>query len=314
LNKRKRIVITGASGYLGGRIIDFLISETNVDIIAISRRSIINIWPSNDKLLLLNGGYETEEIWSKIDRVDILVHLAAPSERDCEKDPMQSLQGHFQRTCKLLDYAKNKGVKQIVYMSTIHVYGSNLHGSINELTPTNPIHAYALMHSIVGNSISEFSNYANLNCVELRLSNSFGSPVQVQIDRWELLVNSLCKEAVIHGTLTLKSDGKQLRNFIAISDVVTVVNMVIKGQITNGIYNLCSDETISVLKMTMHIKKIAEEFLKSKITLNIGPKSDNIVSMYQIDNSKLKEFGWVLSGDIKLEIKNTLQFCKIQFG
>ena len=63
--------------------------------------------------------------------------------------------------------------------------------------------------------------------VVFRLSNCIGAPKDINSNCWMLLVNDLCKQIIEHKKMKLNTNGKQLRNFITITDVCRVVNLFI---------------------------------------------------------------------------------------
>ena len=99
------------------------------------------------------------------------------------------------------------------------------------------------------------------DCMErivFRLTNGVGSPVTSDANCWMLVVNDLCKQAVITGKMVLKTSGDQHRDFIPISTVCEIVsNLIVMGgeKIGNGLYNIGSGKSTSVLKMAEKIIK-----------------------------------------------------------
>ena len=62
----------------------------------------------------------------------------------------------------------------------------------------------------------------------IRLSNSYGAPISKDVNRWTLVVNDLCRQAITNRELKLKSSGEQHRDFIPISDALSAVNLLMK--------------------------------------------------------------------------------------
>ena len=69
-------------------------------------------------------------------------------------------------------------VKQFIYLSTIHVYGANLSGTIDEKTKLNPTSNYAITKVMAENAIQNFRK-SNIKCLIIRLSNAYGAPENI---------------------------------------------------------------------------------------------------------------------------------------
>ena len=94
-----------------------------------------------------------------------------------------------------------------------------------------------------------------------------------------LLVNDLCKQIIEHQKMKLNTDGKQLRNFITITDVCRVVNLIIDLNFKsneNTIFNV-GNKTISILEMAGIIQKRCKLILGFSPKLEINKQDNNRV-------------------------------------
>lgn len=286
MTSNSKIVITGSSGYLAGRIIQHLQSFPELEINAISRKKLPDIFEQFPSVHQVIGEMTEENTWDKISEVDYLIHLAAPNEMVCTEAPLESLTAHIKNTWQLIEQAHKKGLKRMIYMSTIHVYGSPLSGKISEDTIPQPNHPYALMHHAAEEAASYLSKKLGFELLIFRLSNAFGAPLHPFTDRWKLLVNDLCKEAVEKGSITLKSSGRQKRNFIPISSVLIAMKKAIqREEICPGTYNLCSGFNITVMEMAERIKQVASEILNKSVNLIVSENSVESSLEYEINSN-----------------------------
>ena len=109
-------------------------------------------------------------------------------------------------------------VKTFIYLSTAHVYGHPLSGSITETTTPNNQHPYATSHLAGEKALLFASGGGEIDGIVLRLSNIYGVPTHKNVDCWMLLVNDLCKQVVTTQRLVLRSSGAQRRNFLTMND------------------------------------------------------------------------------------------------
>jgi UDP-glucose 4-epimerase len=149
-----------------------------------------------------------------------------------------------------------------------------------------------------------------------RLSNSYGYPMDKNIKRWTLLVNDLCRQAVVTGKMVLMSSGKQKRDFISLGNATEAVRYFlfeISDKWKDGLYNLGSGKTISIIDMARNIKYFYFKKYGKRIELrlrdNSDKKHDDIIDFeYSVD--KLKRTGFILQNNMEDEIYKTMDVCE----
>ncbi len=309
-----RILITGGFGFVGGRLTRRLSEEHEVWVS--SRKNVpdgILRLHGNvrriDHSLLLNPGLFPAFI-------DTVIHLAALNEGDCLKNPSEAIRVNVDETRMILENSITRGVSDFIYFSTAHIYGSPLHGKITEESLPVPTHPYAITHRSAEDFVVAASMQKRIRGIVFRLSNSFGAPVSPHVDRWTLLANDLCRQAVEKGRLTLRSNGCQYRDFICLSDVEEVVAEII-ARAKNPehiIYNLGSGISMRVIEMTDMIIQTAVTVLNKNISLDlpadVGPTQEPSLN-YSIN--RLLAEGYQIKNDVNLELERLLQYCAENF-
>ena len=211
-----KIVITGASGYIGSRLCLFL-SENGHDIIAVCSSKIPQQkgWTEKVKQFIV-GDIRDEIIIEQISnlKADVIIHLVSLDHYDSEKKPNYVSAVNVQPTWNLLDACSAKGLKKFIYFSTIHVYGKNQNGFVSENQTITPFNAYALTHALSEEICNYYNRKTETECINIRLSNSYGEPYLKNNDCWNLVVNNLCLNAFKFGKIELKSSLKNTRNFL----------------------------------------------------------------------------------------------------
>src|SRR5262249_40233227 len=140
-----RVLVTGGSGYIGGRLVRALLSDATFSVTVAGRFA----RPSQ-------SGVQTRAVdWSNqasLDAVchaqDMVIHLAAMNEPDCQRDPASALWSNGLATLMLLSAAQSAGVRRIVYLSTSKVFGANPTGMIDESIVPRPENHYAITHRL----------------------------------------------------------------------------------------------------------------------------------------------------------------------
>ena len=251
-------------------------------------------------------------------QVDAVVHLAALNEIDSAVDPVAAFQTNTVGTYRLVRAAGKAGVKRLIYFSTAHVYGAPLRGCLTEDVVPMPVHPYAYTHRAAEDVVLAAHQRELPAALVFRLSNAFGAPERAEVNRWTLLVNDLCRQAVVEQSLNLKSDGSQLRDFITLDDVTRATAHALEMDVAacgNGLFNLGGDLSLSVLAMTERIAVCYERLFGKRLQIvrPVAVGGNPIETLiYSVD--KLKATGFALRGEIDRELSQMLQFCREHFG
>lgn len=314
------ILITGGLGYIGGRVATYLKEKEPGTKIFLTTRNKNRKSPAwTKKFTVLQMDLLDEHSIAncfKDKKIDIVVHLAALNEIDSMEYPELALDVNTRGTYKLLDAACREGIKKFIYFSTFHVYGETSRSIITEETTTRPFHPYAITHRAAEDFVNYFKHYHGMKALIFRLSNGYGYPMGKEVNRWTLVFNDLCKQAVTTGKIILKSSGKQYRDFISLNDVVRAVYHFVflePDKWGDGLYNLGGGRTMSILEVAQKISDVYRSKYKKKM-IEIKAKPDDSSSMIQkpvkYSIEKLLGTGFTLKGDILFEIEKTMELCE----
>jgi UDP-glucose 4-epimerase len=314
---RRRILVTGGFGFLGGRLAQYLASQKGYEILLGSRRqSKPPFWLPQAKVVLTcwDSPQGLQEVCSG---VDCIIHLAGMNAQECAADPDAAMKVNAVATAHLVQAAFRQKVKRFIYMSTAHVYGSPLGGVITEETKPASVHPYAISHQAGEDAVLASHQSGEIEGIVIRLSNAYGAPADKDVNCWMLLVNDLSRQAAISGRLVLRSAGLQKRDFIPLYDFVRAIDHIIECPFYksgDGIFNLGGEATYRVVELAKLIAERCEAVLGYRPEIE---RPDSVFSEgslelnYRVD--KLKETGFSLKGNIKKEIDITLDFCHKKF-
>jgi UDP-glucose 4-epimerase len=308
------VLITGGLGFVGGRLTKRL-SEDH-EVIVSSRKQ------SDEKELKLHGVVHSIEhhlLFSQEQfprNVDVVIHLAALNEWDSVKQPSEAIRVNIDETRQILENSIGAGVKQFIYFSTAHIYGSPLTGKISESGLPVPQHPYAITHKAAEDYLIAANLQKKIKGNVIRLSNAFGAPVSAKVNRWTLLANDLCKQAVEKSVMVLTSNGCQYRDFICLTDVEEVISQMISkpDSLKYYLYNLGSGKSMRVLDMANAIAEKCEEVLGKKIKIelpagSIPTKEPEL--FFSIERLKSENFS--MRNEMHKEIERLVKFCAQNF-
>lgn len=299
------ILITGGSGYLGGRLAKY-ISQS------IKEKVILSVRDRPDYLekSLPNCEFRRFDIAKNkdfnrlLENITEVIHLISMNAGDSASDPIMAEKVNTQGTYKLAKASAKLGIKKFIYFSTAHIYGSPLIGRIDETTSTEATHPYSLTHLRAENCIQKVLKDTDTNHVILRLSNAVGAPLSKNVNCWMLVVNDIIKQLVTNHSMKFSSSKYIERDFIPINEISKVVLKVIKedNQRFTGIYNLGSGSSLSLESLSKIISHRAKEILEidPEIFFSGNREDSNNSLVYSI--KKINRHGIKIANDLTEEI------------
>jgi len=315
---KKKVLVTGGLGYLGGRIVESL-SASGMEIVIGSHRKFpdLNENPNKCNIVFIDL-LDEDTLEIACQDVFAIIHLAAMNYEQCAADPEQALLVNGLGTLNLINSANKQGVDRFIYFSTIHVYGPNTIGSIDEESICNPTTSYALTHKIAEDHVISMSKAQKMKSVIFRLSNAVGFPMHKTTNCWTLLVNNLCKQAASTGRIKILSSQFDQRDFIPITDVCNTVLFFLDGDHINNqsdVYNLTRGESISFREISSIIVKIIKREKGFNPTVYFDNPSDEVFFKNTTTYSRLKLDKLQINkqGSVELEISELIKRCFIWF-
>jgi len=311
-----RILITGGFGFIGGRLAKFLDFQHHEIFLASRSESSAPEWLPSAQVSKVDWS-DQESLALACSNIDVVIHCAGMNSMECEKDPIGALNFGRDSTAELIDIAARVGVTQFIYLSTAHVYASPLAGEISESHATENSHPYAQYHLAGEGALNAAIKKGVINGTSLRLSNTYGAPVQKDVNCWSLLVNDLCKQASQNKEIVLSSSGTQERDFITMSDLCRVIiHLLLKfpsGKYPN-VMNVGSGTSMSVLAMAKLVQDRCSEVLGflpevRKVSGIEAKESPSLKYISNFSNLYARE----IQNDMYSEIDDLLSFCAESF-
>jgi len=288
-----KVIIFGGSGYLGLHLYQNL-KDKNYDVHIATRKKSKVEHIATEKIheIDIRNSQFLEKFLKKF---DVVIHLASPNAKSSSEAVIESLKFHIEYTYQLAKASCYANIKKFIYLSTVHVYGNNLKGTIDEANAIPaPISPYA-----VGHKFSEdILNARNANCdcqfIILRASNLFGSPVSVNSDCWDLLPNYLSRKIFEKEVVDIKSKGRDFRDFLPISIACQKIEEIIRNKTKFCLYNLVSGNMINIFEMINFINQEAKKISGIDIPGIMIPINNHDKSNFKYSNKRLiAEFGGV---------------------
>lgn len=318
----KKVLVTGAAGYLGARISKHLAeSGHRVTVFDIFEPSEMDIWNSLMNEIIV-GDIQDEKTISGLaeKQYDAIIHLISLDHHKSEATPNYISSINVMPTWNLLEKFKNTGLKTFVYFSTFHVYGKVPANIITEEFTLAPMNNYGLTHILSENICNYFNYSSDINCINVRLTNSYGSPIFKENNCWWLVINDLCRTAYKEKEIQLLSDGSSQRDFIHSSDICNAMELLInieKLNTKNNTFNVSTGNTLTIWELANKVKSIYNKrynidlpiVLPDGITEHYAEVSSN-KKKYTVDNSKLISLGFSINMTLETGIGEIFDYLE----
>ncbi len=306
----KRILITGAAGFLGSHLCDRFIKE-GFHVIAMDNLITGDLKNIEHLFKLENFEYYHHDVTKFVHvpgKLDYILHFASPaSPIDYLKIPIQTLKVGALGTHNLLGLAKEKNAR-ILIASTSEIYGDPLvhpqteeyYGNVNTIGPRGVYdEAKRFQESIT----MAYHRFHGLETRIVRIFNTYGPRMRLNDGR---VIPAFMGQALRGEDLTVFGDGSQTRSFCYVDDEI------------EGIYRLLmSDYELPVNIGNPHeitIRDFAEEIIKltgttQKVIYKDLPQDDPM--QRQPDISKAKEIlGWEPKVGREEGMRKTFEYFK----
>jgi UDP-glucose 4-epimerase len=297
---------------VGGRLVRTLLGEGH-SVRAVVRED--TPWLEVEQAVCDLSTVDGDELIERCRGADAIVHLAGENEVVAQRDPAGALRSTVTASMRVADAAREAGVRRVVYLSTVHVYGARMApgATLTEDMRPEPRSGYAVArlaseHVIAGVAAGAYG------VVILRLTNSVGAPRDPCVDRWSLVTNDLARQGALTGRLTLRSTGVQWRDFVSLADVcaaITAACGTADAALAAGTYNLGSGTPRTVLDVVGLIQDAFERRTGARPPLDAPapPPENERDAPYHVSVQRLTDRGVTAGGALADAVDETVAFC-----
>tara|TARA_B100000989_G_scaffold297994_1_gene285612 strand:+ start:1030 stop:1971 length:942 start_codon:yes stop_codon:yes gene_type:complete len=250
---RKKILITGVAGFIGSNLAKHLLKK-NYQIYGID-----NLSTGFKKNIPKAVKFYFKDLSKKnsLDSIkfncDYIFHFAGQSSGEKSfEDPFRDISNNTLSTINIINYAKKKKVKKIIYASSMSVYGDSKTGYFNENSALRPKSFYGVSKKASEDYLK--ISGSKINYIILRLFNIYG-PGQDLSNLKQGMVSIYLAQALKNKKIIVKGSKNRFRDFTSIDDLCLICERLISHKINNKVINIGTGKKTKIYELLSLIEK-----------------------------------------------------------
>ena len=305
-----RILVTGGAGFIGSNFVHHVLRDHPSDQIVVLDKltyagNLCNLeGPLQDpRVKFVRLDISDPAVAEVAKNCDAAVHFAAESHVDRSiEDAAPFVRTNVEGTWRMVDACRASRVSRFIHVSTDEVYGSlgpeERSKESSPLAPTSPYAASKAASDLL--VLSAFKTHG-FPAIITRCTNNYG-PFQFP----EKFIPLMISQALTGQPLPVYGDGRNVRDWIHVSDHCRAVDLILRNGKEGHVYNIgggCELENITVARKILSALKQPESLLKF---VTDRPAHDR---RYALDCAKLKnELGWQPRWEFDRGLEETIRW------
>lgn len=306
--KLHTILVTGAAGFIGSEFVRQKAKDKSVSIVAVDK---VTYAGDVKRLQAVKNQFkffkvdianrpQLERIF-KAHQPQTVIHFAAETHVDRSiHDVRPFINTNVNGTQNLIDLVRKYKTGKMIHISTDEVYGDSHKGWFKETDPIRANNPYSATKAAAEHLIRAAIRTFQFPAIIIRPSNNYGY--------WqypEKLIPVVILKALNNESVPVYGKGKQIREWLHVSDCANAVNTVLnKGQLGET-YNIGTYfEQTNIKTVEMILKKMN----KPKSLIKFVPDRPGHDFRYSVDCKKLEKLGWKAKVDFNTGLDHTVDW------
>lgn len=282
----KKIVITGATSFIGVHLLEEMSRQGKYDIYAIIRPRTVNKY----RLDSISGIHVVECSLADMDKlsdklpsqIDVFYHFAWEGARRPHRDNTVLQENNYNAAIKAFSLAASKKCQVFVGTGSQAEYGKTV-GAITEFYPTEPTTEYGKYKLKAYQDISRLGKDSGVAVKWPRIFSAYG-----RYDYKGTLLMSAIEKFQRNEPLDM-TDGMQNWNYLYVRDIAKMLTLIGTEKCEDGVYNFASEDNRPLCEYIKELKTV----MKSNSDVNFGAVSygdEGVISFEPIVDKFVKNF------------------------
>ena len=298
-----RVLVTGASGYIGGQTA-IQLKDQGHEVYGLDWARLpehLHALDIFDGFIQFDFDSFESQLWIRVNQPDAIIHCAGTSlVGPSIMNPEEYYNNNFVKTKKLLDFLREINWKgRFIFSSSAATYGTPIITPCSEVDPTEPISPYGESKLMIEWLLKSYQRAYGLDFVAFRYFNACGADPQARHGQApgathiiaRLLENYLAgKDFVCNGRDYETPDGTCIRDYVHVADIADAHIMALnKLLVVSDVYNLGTTTGASNLEVI----GTANVVIDDELSWNYGPRREGDPALLTADASKFTNHaGW----------------------
>jgi nucleoside-diphosphate-sugar epimerase len=304
-----RVVVTGALGHIGSRLIRALPTSfpgseiVLVDDLSTQRYPSLFDLPEDGRYRFVEADVLATDLDALLVGADAVVHLAAITNAEASFEKQEEVERVNFHGTELIAEACMRARAGLIFLSTTSVYGTqgdvvDEDCSIEELKPQSPYAASKLRaEQLIGRLGAD-----GLRSVTFRFGTIVGPSPGM---RFHTAVNKFCWQAVLGQPLTVwRTALHQRRPYLDLADGVRAIEFVLRRGLDGRLYNVLTANA-SVAEIVDMIREVVSDVAVTEVDSAVM----NQLS-YEVDDRRFRSLGFAVTGDLRRAIADTVRHLR----
>lgn len=307
----KRILITGALGHIGSKLIHSIVPDEfkevrMIDNLSTQRYASLFNLPKGVNFSFIEDDILKADLMALTKDIHVVIHLAAITDAPSSFERREEVElVNYEGTRRIAQACVDNGAR-LLFPSSTSVYGSQSEVvdeacSIEELKPQSPYAEYKLQSEQM---LQDMGLKQSLEFVTCRFGTIFGTSIGM---RFHTAVNKFCWQAVMGQPITVwKTAMDQKRPYLGVDDAVEAIKFIIKEELFNReIFNIVSsNNTVRdiVDRITECIPETVVELVDSEVMNQLS---------YNVLAERIAYFGFKVKSKLSKGIQDTINMLYI---
>lgn len=305
-----KAIVTGGAGFIGSHLSKRLMEE-GWDVLILDNLSsgfLRNI-PVGAEFKWLDLTSEDSLSQLPQDGVDVVFHLASHVGQELSFErPLYDFKANALSTLLLLDWCRQKKVKQFIFASSMNVYGNPVDLPVSENISVQPPSPYAI-GKITSEHLCDVFQYHDIKTTSLRLFNVYG-PMQDMQNMKQGMVSIFMSYIARGENILIRGSKDRFRDFISVHDVVDAFYKCVDERAYGKVYNVATGRKTYVHEL---LREIIEAFGHDPNTykLTYGESTPNDQFGIYGDSTLLQnDLGWLPKVNLTDGIREMAEWVK----